>query len=374
MEIKDMCLEDVVKRRNAIATEMNAEGADLDALDKELDALLERENAIKEMAEKRKKMEQRVMTEGIIVKKPEEETRKEYGADSKEYRSAFLKSLMGKESEWTPEERAAYTHTTSNTSAVLPTEMIDQIWNLIGKRHAILDDITVYRTGTIIEVVKHTAIAQGDAATVNEGAANDDEQNTFVKVTLSGKDFSKHIDITYALEKMSLDSFQSYLVNEIGDRLANALCDDVYAQIGTDMTSANKVDTAVSGKIAWADLTGTFALLENADAVTVYCKRATLYGYLAAMVDSTGRPIFQPSAQAGVEGYLLGAPVKIEESVATKKILIGDPKKVIMNMVQDIMIEDDRDIKKHVITYAGYCRAESALIAPSAFALLTVKN
>ena len=36
------------------------------------------------------------------------------------------------------------------------------------------------------------------------------------------------------------------------------------------------------------------------------------------------------------------------------------------------MIETDRDIKKHVITYAGYARAEFKLVAAKAFATLTV--
>ena len=36
------------------------------------------------------------------------------------------------------------------------------------------------------------------------------------------------------------------------------------------------------------------------------------------------------------------------------------------------MIENDRDIKKHVITYSGYCRFGAALAAPASFAKLTV--
>ena len=53
-------------------------------------------------------------------------------------------------------------------------------------------------------------------------------------------------------------------------------------------------------------------------------------------------------------------------------MLIGDPKKVVYNMVQDIMIESDRDIKKHVTTYSGYARGQGALIDGAAFAQLTV--
>ena len=97
-----------------------------------------------------------------------------------------------------------------------------------------------------------------------------------------------------------------------------------------------------------------------------------IYGKLVGMVDTTGRPIFQPDAQAGAKGQLVGFPIKQEDGIADNKILIGYPKTVVGNIIQDIMVETDRDIKKHVITYAGYARAEFKLVAEKAFALLTV--
>ena len=69
---------------------------------------------------------------------------------------------------------------------------------------------------------------------------------------------------------------------------------------------------------------------------------------------------------------VLGAQVKIDDSVEAGKLLIGDAKKITYNLVQDIMIETDRDIKKHVITHSGYARGEGALIDDKAFVLATV--
>jgi HK97 family phage major capsid protein len=103
-----------------------------------------------------------------------------------------------------------------------------------------------------------------------------------------------------------------------------------------------------------------------------YANNSTIYSRLVGMVDTTGRPIFQPNAQAGAEGTLVGFPVKREDGIQNDKILIGYPKTVVGNIIQDIMVETDRDIKKHVITYAGYARAEFKLVADAAFALLTV--
>ena len=104
----------------------------------------------------------------------------------------------------------------------------------------------------------------------------------------------------------------------------------------------------------------------------MYVDRATFYNHIVGLVDTAGRPIFQPDVSGSVSGYVLGAAVKMEDSVGDGIILVGDAKKVIYNMIQDIMIETDRDIKKHVVTHSGYARGEGALIDDKAFAMLTV--
>lgn len=369
-------IEEIEARLSAIAGELENDGADIDALETEVRSLKAEKEQMMQAAEKRNKLKAEVAAGavGSVVRrfapgKPEECV---YGTDSKEYRSAFLKNLLGQE--MTKEERAAFVHTTANTSAVLPTTMLNTIWDLVSQRHSIMGDITMYRTGTILEVVKHTAIAQGAAKTVAENAANDDEQNTFVKVTLSGKDFSKHVDISYAMERMSIDALERYLIDEISASLGDALADDVIAQIGTDMTSGNKVNSAANDTLTFKELAALFGKLKRVGAVSVYATRATIYNYLVGMVDTTGRPIFQPSAQAGQEGVILGAQIKVEDSVADNVILIGDARRVVYNMVQDIMIESDKDIKKHVTTYSGYARGSGALIDPDSFAQLTVTS
>lgn len=293
---------------------------------------------------------------------------------SKEYRNAFLLHLAGRDGEMTQLENAAFTHTTTSTGQVMPTQMLDAIWDLVSEEHPILDDVTVYRTGTILEVVKHTAITAGDAATVAENTAAEDENNTFVKVTLSGKDFSKTVKVSYALDRMSMGAFEQYLINEIGSRIGSAIAKDIVTQIGTDMTAGNKMKSATAKETTYAELASVFAKLKRAKDVTVYATRATLYNYLVALTDTTGRPIFQPNAQAGAEGVLLGAKVKVEDAVADNKLLIGDSKKVVYNMVQDIMIEKDRDITTHNIVHSGYARGSGTLIDADAFAELTIKQ
>lgn len=380
MNIEEMNLEQLETRRAEIES-INAETyeGDIEELRKEMDTIEARKAELEEM-EARKKNAELLQNHEVAPQKtdkPEERRNDMFALDSKEYRTAWCKEMLGMA--LTDEERTAFVHTTGTTSGqtagyTIPTTLLNKIWDLIEGKHAILGDITIYRTGTILEVAKRTAIAAGDAATVSEGAApSDDENNTFAKVTLSGKDFAKTVEISYALGIMSIDGFEQFIVNEIADRLGAALAADIITQIGTDYySSGNDLDVATSGKVVWTDIAGALAVLKNVNGITVYASQATIYKYIVGMVDSTGRPLFQHDANEAIRGYLAGFPVKVEDAIADDLIWLGDPKQVVGNMVQDIMVESDKDIKKHVNIFSGYARFQCSLLAPKAFAKLDV--
>ena len=384
-EIDAMTIEQLEGRAAAIDA-TNTEG--LSAADA-TNLAEEREYIGKKLAEKRLEAFRADMRRAKIAgldigghKAPEEKREeKTYDSASPEYRSAFYKIMTGRGAELTEAEtRAAYTAVTTDTTNgaayVLPREMVNAIWDLVESNHSILGDITMYRTGTILEVPYRSAITQGDATTVSENAANDDEINTLGKVTLTGKDFSKTLHLSYAMAKMSIDAFENFLVQEISDRIGAALATDIVTQITTDYYATGNAVNSTSVKAAsFKDVAGVMALLENGKGqCVIYGRRSTIYSYLVGLVDTTGRPIFQPDAQADRAGYLIGCPVKVEEAVAANKLLIGFPANVVGNLIQDIMVESARDIEKHVITYSGYARFECKLMAAKSFALYTIKQ
>lgn len=361
---------------------MKAEGAELtkagkvdeaEAKKAEIEQFIAQFDAEKEQAANENAVKDQVavapVAQSVAPMGEENKDMKILDASSKEYRNAFLKHISGRDDQMTKLENEAFTQTTANTPNVLPTTMVNQIWDQVSNNHVIMGDITMYRTGTILELVKHTEIAAGKAKKVAENAANDDEQNTFVKVTLSGNDFSKNVELSYAAAKMSLDALESYLTNEIATNLGEALADDAIATIESGINAANKLSAS---KVTFADLAKAFGQLKRVNAPVVYLTRATLYNRLATLENTAGQLIYQPSATAGVPGTLLGAQVKIEDSVADDVILIGDPKKVTYNMIQDIMLETDKDIKLHKYVYSGYARGEGVLIDDKAFAMLSV--
>ena len=364
-----------------VRSRMSDSDADIKELNDIVDAVEARKAELRAAEEARQSLNRKIAggEAGKVVRTMgTKEEKTVYNDASKEYRSAFLKAML--DQEMTKEERDAYTAVTTDVTHgaanVLPRQMLNTVWDLIDEQHAILGDITMYRTGTILEVAKRTAISQGDAANVNEAAANNDEINEFVKVTLSGKDFSKHVDISYAMAQMSIDAFESFLTQEIAARLGAALAAETINQIVTDYDSTNNlVTTTTAKKLVFSEVAEAMGTLKNAmGQCVVYGTRQTIFNYLVGMVDDAKRPIFQVNANEGVEGYLIGCPVKVDDSVPANALLIGYPKQVVGNMVQDIMVESDKDIKKHVITYAGYARYECKLLAPKAFARISVKQ
>lgn len=377
-----MNLEQINARLAEIRSLLDNGSADLDidALTAEANRLIAERNRLMGVEQRRQELRNlvaggagEVIRSGIGAAAPAQPVENR-GADSPEYRRAFLLNLLNRGDEMTREERAAFVHTTGNTGNVLPTTMLNQIWDNVSTEHSILGDITIYRTGTILEIVKHTAIAQGAAKSVAENTANDDEQNTFVKVALSGKDFSKTVELSYAMERMSLEALEAYLITEISDGLGAAMSADVVTTIEADMNSANKITTAAANTVTYKEIAALFGKLTKVGSLCVYATRSTIYSHLVGMVDATGRPIFQPNAQAGAEGTILGAVIRVEDAVADGKLLVGDGKTFVFNMIQDIMLEKDRDIKTHKVIHSGYARGQGALTNDKSFAELTVKS
>lgn len=371
--LAELIAETAEEKRDALSTdELEARVNEMEAVKAEIEA---RKAAAAEEARKAEEMANKP-GEKIF----EEDRKMNYDVSSPEYRSAFLKTMKGME--LNAEEREAYVATTGDTTAnnhgaglLVPTEMLNNIWSLIEEQHAILGDITLYRTNTYLSIPVHTAIAQGDATAVSENAANDDEINNFMTVTLHGRDYSKTVKISYAMAQMSIDALETYLTNEIAARLGAAMARDTITGILTDYHTTDNTVVALNNRLTYGDVAKAFGALKNKNGgAVVYGTNKTIYTRLATLEDTEGHLIFQPDANAGVEGRLLGAPVKVDDGLADDVLLIGYPKNVVGNVVQDVMVENDRDISKHVIIYSGYARYESKLIAPKSFAKISVTS
>lgn len=277
---------------------------------------------------------------------------------SEEYRSAFYANLRG---EATEEQRS--TLITAGTDAIaIPKALDDKIWDNIYTDHPILGDIDIKRTGVILEVTKHTKVKAGKAGKVEEGAAATLEDNEFVKVTLVGKDYAKTVELSYAAAKMSQGALEDYLATEVANSMGEALATDIFAKIKTDLGAA-AVTVAKGKSLTFADFCKAVGSVQRGTNLKVYASRSKKFEQIVGMVDTAGQPVFR-------DGCTLGYDVK-EDAAAGDDIFVVDTSKFVLNMVQDIMIENDRDIKTHKIIISGYARAEGCMRDAGAGAYVT---
>ena len=271
---------------------------------------------------------------------------KKYTVESPEYRDAFY-AVIGDYA--TAEQRAIVVDSTApgdGDAIAIPKTLDEKIWDNIHTAHPILADIAAVNSGVAMEVTKHTAIAVRTTKKLDSAATPAEEANTFVKVVLYGYDYEKYVTLTYAEAKMSVGAMEDYLAEEIAAELGEALAKDVFAQILTDATTAQKV---TSTSDYFADIKAALALATGASVPVIYAPAAAYYEIVGAIAQGSPFNI----------GATLGCEVKLD--TAATKVTIVEPKKFVLNVVQDVMIESDKDIKAHKIIVSGYMRAQGTL-------------
>lgn len=286
---------------------------------------------------------------GTVVETHREEKKMEerkYTVESPEYRDAFY-AVIGDYA--TPEQRAIVVDSTApgdGDAIAIPKTLDEKIWDNIHTAHPILADIATVRSGVAMEVTKHTAIAVRTTKKLDSAATPAEEANTFAKVVLYGYDYEKYVTLTYAEAKMSQGALEDYLAEEIAAELGEALAKDVFAQVLADAGNGQKV-TATSD--LFADIKSALALATGAGTPVIYAPSTSYFEIVGAIAQ--GSP-FNIAAT-------LGCTVKLDNAATGVTIL--DPKKFVLNMVQDVMIESDRDIKAHKVIVSGYLRAQGTL-------------
>lgn len=299
------------------------------------------------------------------------------------YREAFFNYLRGEN--LSKEQLVAFASrngfsmenvmTTTTEAALLPVQTLNMIWDLCKEQHSILEDIDLRHTGVAIKIAKRTAITEGKASKKTkeqEGAADTLMKDTKTEVVLNGNDFSATVELSYAAAKMSIEALEDFITKDIAEQVGWAMAEDVVRTIEAGVNKNNKVTATSTTEFTYKEIATAFGKCKRCNGLTAYVSNTTLFNYLVAMVDDNGRPIFQNNAQEGANGSIIGAKIRLEEAVADGKILVGDPKRVFGNVVQDIMVETDRDIKSHTVLYSAYARMQAALMDDQSFAELSL--
>ena len=364
-------IDEINTRLSAIAQEVEtATGEALTALETESAALMAERQQIMDDVQKRQQL-RNTIAEGTtpveIIENHEEENNMEnrtFTPASEEYRSAFLKRMLGEE--LTDVETRAFTFLTTNTTAPLPTEMQNRIIDLIGEAHPIVADVHTMNSHATVVIPVAKSIA-ADAGKTDEGAASNELEIVYEDITLSGDDYTANVKLSYKMSNMAIPAFEDYLVVQIADRVGAKIAEDIVANIKAGMAAGNKFATGVD----YANICAAFGALKRVGTVVVYGTRTTIYNKLVGMVDGNKRPIFQNAITEAAAGAILGATIKFEDALGDDELLIGDPSKYLQNVVAPFIIETDKDLDSHKKVYSGYTCQEGVLTDDKAFALVS---
>lgn len=308
--------------------------------------------------------------------------------DSKEYRSAFFKTLLGQE--LTQIEKAAYDRamsekradaftTSSNAAAVIPTQTLNEV---ISKARTMGGIMSVARGFNIpAKITVPVGTPTTAAAWHTEGAAVDTDDLDISGVSFDAYEIIKIFSISAKVKRMSIAAFESYLTDELTAcvmaTLANGLVNGTGSSQGTGLLATGQITNTVeyTTAVAYADVVKTVAALKRgyANGAAWAMSNATLYNQFYGLVDSNKRPIFIADPKAEEIGKILGFPVVVDDYIADGTVIFGNFKYMGYNLPEGIAIESSTQssFKSGLIDYRAMAIADCKPIVGEAFVKLS---
>lgn len=358
--------------------EVRALSAEIDELKAEREEI--RQEAEAAAAERREAAEHgETIREEIVMN--EERT---FTAASEEYRSAWLKNLAVVEGrrmfgDLNEVEERAYTHLTSNSSAVVPTAIMNRIVELVPSYAPMYADASKSAMTQGFGVPRHTAIAAGDATTTDEGAAPTDEQDSFDLLSIDGVEIKKVIKYSRKMKWQSISAFEDWVVTHMAKRIAVAKELQIIARLGsttTGIASGNVITGTALSPVNYTDaqIREILAKIKENGPIVWYANQKTIYTALTAIKDDNKRPLFLDNTLSDdplVKGRIYGGVVKQDENLSDNVVYVGVPASILANDFEDLFIFStiEPGTVKTIVT--GYSLFDAGLENPLAFVKVT---
>ena len=374
MELKDMTVEQLEERKNAIVGELDNEGADLDALEAEVRSI--KEELETRAAEEAKRAEIRktvAETKAPVIEKVNEEKREmktnEEIRSSKEYVDAFARYLI---SENDAEVRSLLTETVSG-SVPVPV-IVDEIIRTAWEKSDILSRV---RKTNIRGNLKVAFELSADLAYVHtEGtAAPTEESLTLGIVTMIPKNIKKWIRVSDEAIAMGGETLVRYIYDELTYQIVKKLTALVIADIAgapTSATSSAASVAAITQNPALTTVATAFAnLSDEAVDPVIIMNKLTYASFIGAQAG--GNFSFDPFNGLKV---LFSSALPAYTSASTNQVyaIVGDLKGVQVNYPEGegvaIKYDDLSEAEADLVKIVGRQYAAHALTACGMFCVI----
>lgn len=337
-EIKD--------RKTEIRSLLEGDDVNLEEIEKELDGLESEEKELRAKAE----MAEKLKTEPEVrtIPKPEDGEKKMEqfemrmnNPETQEYRDVWLKRLMGKPLDEIEQRSIAAT----NVDGAVPTMTSERIFNKIREIAPLLNEVTLLNVaGNVNFAVEGT---NNDADLHTENAELTAQADTLVTVSLAGYEIAKLVRISATVKTMTINAFEGWLSDLLAENIATRI--EHYMINGTGSSQPKGINHAASwvdtnNAVDWnaasptyAELTETVSYLKGG-----YYRNAkwlmnhkTFWNRVQAIRDDGKAPIVK---EMGGKYYILGKEVLFSDYVGDDVIFIGDFKKMVANLAQQVTV------------------------------------
>lgn len=305
-----------------------------------------------------------------VIKDEEEEKMKErkFTIADKEYRSAWAKKLMGlKEEEFTDEEKRALNDAVTTTATTfvastasaqgvnngglfIPTDVRMELMELIEKQSPIFRDVRKLQVAGNIDLPY--LFEADDAEWYVELTDTKNEGQEYRNLQLTGWELAKDVVITWKLEEMAVESFISFIIEEISNKMGRALVNAIIYGDGANKPTGitNGLTAIKTGDTPIDNIIDTYKSLaeEQRIGAKAYISsnvNISIVGYK----DKNGNYPF-------LQGVATNPLVSIEQDPYLKNndVIVGNPRYYILNEVTPVRVDKEKTIKGRKTTYGGY--------------------
>lgn len=382
MEIKDMTIEQVIERRNAINQELNGDITleTIESLENEVTELEQREAFIKESVEKRNKLINRVINTNdgqVLESRKQGDDKMEpivYTIESTEYRSAYLNKLRG--IELNDAEKRAFTTVAGSAEAVIPKETQNRILEVVKQEAPLLAEINLLAVpGGVrlpVEDVVNAAIKHVENANITAAA------DKLTYVDMFGYEVVKLLQISKSVMKMSVSAFEDWLVKNLGKSLASFISASIIDGSGSGeakgfnkitWNASNSISVTLAGALTGANVTGLIALLPGGyDARAKFLmSKKTLFTDFMPLKDASKNDLV---TREGSQYFIYGYPVMLDERVTFHEAFLADFTQYYGNLPEGVNVVSDFDLNTNSFKYLGSAIFDGKPALESAFVKL----
>lgn len=291
------------------------------------------------------------------------------------YREAFFKNLMGKE--LNQAEKLAFDSGTSSAGAAIPTETVEEIIIKLKEKAPLLNEITLLQVegnvkfaveGTVTEAQKHA-----------ENATITPDGDVLVEVSLGGYEIVKLIQVSDTVSTMSINAFESWLVDMLVESISLKITKYLITGSGTNepqgvdkantWNANNSVTVAKSASLTNENVLALIGLLGGGydpNAKFLLSKK-TLFTDFMPLQDKGKNDIV---TREGKDYYVYGYPVMIDSGVAEHEAYFGDFKKIVGNLAETVNVKTQFDINSNSNKYLGVAMFDNQVAIGEAFVKL----